>query len=782
MIRELRILPPLAIGRLGSAPEPLDNFTMLDNDAHPLDYRRIVPQETLIVDPKTGRISGSRTPQRITFKDRGRIRPVAPFLEVFARVDRSRTWQPLTLDVLAQHGCSVKDVSWRVTVANRKVERRTGNPDDAVEATTGWFSNHVSQPLEGRCANFISLKRFIDFGSVRFIKPTKDYPEIRFRFSPAKGLIYGPNLNDAELEALRKDHPDIYLVPKERRIYNKKKGWYRFEPPAGIDDALPGYQGTFVSETLPPSLYAIIPPAPPWLNNNVAIARGYFDDACDGIVEVTLEGGNRAKPLVAAARITAGPPMLVPDSLFVRNLCDDLDQVIFGPAVEDEPFEQTRARAEDIIRRAFETVRFLNVAVMNGNPVDARDPLDIDTMPAEEAFDVLRPMRPIFSEQTADTLAIMRLHQQVYAAMRAGAAPWFPTLLRKPDQAADFTDHGRRKMPALMCGADGNYLALTHRQINTISRAAQRTLERQGTAPASRAGAPKAALSARNVSAQRHQDLNFVARGNPVSTRPITSVANCTPGLEVDLRAVWRRVFEGIVLREYDNLVVDVTDPALVHLKGCRLLRISYGTGTPFLTMAQAIGPSPADTVAQSVVYATDANPWGLAPLEWSNALAAMLHARVGETVTCDFTKAPAWYAQQKWNDRNDPLKDSSDPYVTHDLKVRPFFEDDTAVISRVLAQAGELTQGLCSPWQNDYRECSCYYWASARPDFVNVEPTPAGRSAGDNWLQKARTGTYVPDDYADSRLVLYEDLFNDWEKWLRFAIGGKDDPGQGEG
>ena len=776
MIRELRILPPLAIGRLGSAAEPVDNFTMLESDEHPLDFRRIVPQETLRVDPKTGAIAGSHTPEDITFKDGERIRPVAPFLEVFARVDRSKKWQPLTLALLATHGCSVKDLAWQVSVANRKVERRTANPSDAVLAETGWFSSHAPQPLMGRCANFISPKRVIDFGSVRFIKPTKQYPEIRFRFSPAKGLIYGPNLTDAEMAALRAANPGIYEVPKNRRIYNKKKGWYKFEPPAGIDDAIPNYHGKFVSETLPPSLYSIIPPAPCWLNNNIAIARGYLDDACDGIVEVTLKRRKGATRLSAVARITAGPPMLVPDSLFVRNLCDDLDQVIFGPRIEHESYEETRARAEDIMRRAFETVRFLNVAVMNGNPVDARDPLDFDTMPAEEAFDVLRPMRPVFSEKTADTLAIMRLHQQVYAALRAGAAAWFPSLLRKPEQVADFTDSGRRKMPALMCGADGNYLALTHRQINTIYRAAGQPIDLGDAASETlQADAPPAVLSARNLSAQRHLDINFVARGNPVSTRPVSAIANCTPGLEVDLRAVWRRVFEGIVIREYDNLVTDVTDPALAHLKGCRLLRISYGTETPFFTMAQAIGPSPADTVTQSVVYATDANPWGLAPLEWSNALAKMLHARVGQTVTCDFTRKTAWSGQQPWSDK-------SESYVTHDLTVRPFFEDDTAVISRVLAQAGELTQGLYSPWQNDYRECSCYYWASARPDFVNVEPTPAGASAGDNWLQKERTGAYIPDDYVDSRLVLYDDLFKDWEKWLRFAIGGKDDSGKGKG
>lgn len=107
-------------------------------------------------------------------------------------------------------------------------------------------------------------------------------------------------------------------------------------------------------------------------------------------------------------------------------------------------------------------------------------------------------------------------------------------------------------------------------------------------------------------------------------------------------------------------------------------------------------------------------------------------------------------------------------------LVVRDFFEEGTAVISEDLAQAGELTQGLCSPWQNDLRECSCYYWASSRPDFVNTYIGKDGLTHGDNWFAKARTGEYVPDDYADPRLVGYDDLFQDWEQ-LQFQIKGKD-------
>jgi hypothetical protein len=225
----------------------------------------------------------------------------------------------------------------------------------------------------------------------------------------------------------------------------------------------------------------------------------------------------------------------------------------------------------------------------------------------------------------------------------------------------------------------------------------------------------------------------------------------------------------GIELREYDNLVIKMEpgdlDQKLPNLSGHRLLRVDGQ-----LMMTQAIGPSPADVDSQSVVLATDANPFGIAPLEWSNALAQILHKSQGRKVKCDFTKDPVWLKQARWTGE-------TGSYITVKIMVRPFFERDSAVISPALAQPGELTQGLCSPWQNDYRECSCYYWASARPDYVNVEPTPSGASRGDNWMQKARTGNYVADDYVDTRLLHYDELFASWESVLKFQVGGHDVP-----
>lgn len=789
-LRELRILPPFAIARLGAATDdPLDSFTVEDDPQHPLAWRRIVPQETLVVDEESGAVT-SRTPETISFRTAGNgkrpglIRPVAPFLEVFAQIDGEERLRPLH-EALEQVGESNAKIEWQVSVANRKVVRRTGNEANLVHAETGWFSDHGRHPLKGTCTNFVSPKSFIDFGSVRFINPMGDFREIRLRFVPAKGLIYGPKLEKREKSTKLEDptQPPPFDLPAKYGIYDASKDWYRY----GSEE------NPVKNETVPPSLYAIEPPAPPWLHDNTAISRGYFDDTCDGFAEVrvTLSDGRQ---LNARARICAGPPALVPDAQFVRTLLDDLEQVILGPEVaEDEPYESIRDRACDIVRRAYETVHFMNLTVMNGNDIKGRPALSLDSMPEEEAADTERAIRPIMGPGTVDTLAILALHEQVYAALRGGAAPWFVDLLRKPDEVADYTDRGRRKMPALMCGADNNYLALTWRQIDTIRKASQKTLFH-----ARADAAPEGTVSAQPGEPEkpwvqpvnRTAHLQYAAAGNPISSRPITSVANCCPGLEVDFRAVWRRMFTGIVLREYDNMVMEIEPGApaeCANLAGCRLLRIVLPDDgrkrTPrekaawekrrFIpTMTTITGPASSDTEG-AIVLTTDKNPYGLAQLEWSNLLAPVLAGCQGKKVRCDFTMQPSEEQQPIIEDGPDTKKN----YVSIEMDVRNFFEEGTAVISDALAKAGELTQGLCSPWQNDYRECSCYYWASARPDFINVQPGPDGLSKGDNWLQKKRTGDYVPDDYVDSRLILYNELFTDWQKWLRFQIGGKDGP-----
>ena len=267
-----------------------------------------------------------------------------------------------------------------------------------------------------------------------------------------------------------------------------------------------------------------------------------------------------------------------------------------------------------------------------------------------------------------------------------------------------------------------------------------------------------------NLSAQ----LSYRARGNPPNSLPETAISNCFPGLEFDFRNIWRRILVGIVIVENNNYVIEAEDPAFKDLLHHRLLRID---GNDVVT--RTFGPisprgGPRDLAT------SQSNP--VAFMEWSNTIAKIL-TKQGQKVRCEFTKEAS--------DLEVLLPADSKDLLVREMELRRIFEhvkvDGKETIQAVLAadlvKPGELSQGLCSPWQNDYRECACYYWAASRPDYINVVPASDGASQGDNWMQTERGGQYVLDDLADSRLISYDDLFTSWEKVLQFQIGGKDAP-----
>jgi hypothetical protein len=276
---------------------------------------------------------------------------------------------------------------------------------------------------------------------------------------------------------------------------------------------------------------------------------------------------------------------------------------------------------------------------------------------------------------------------------------------------------------------------------------------------------PNDPIQARNLSAQ----LQYRAAGNPPSTLPASAISNAFPGLEMDFRNVWKRVFVGIQLHESNNLVVAADDDAPPELRALvNAFRLVCAAGFP--VTVEVTGPSypggPSVPLPDTTFGETRM------PIEWSNALADVLHRHQGQAVECRFAAL------------EDPARE-----VALALTVRPFFHESVvggeatrhAVIAREIAPPGVLSESLCSPWQNDYRECACFYWAASRPDYVNVEPRGDGTSTGQNWMQKDRTAStpliYMADDWLDPALVSYVDLFRHWERSLRFVIGGKDEP-----
>jgi hypothetical protein len=452
-ILELRILPPLAIARLGSSSEPLENYELVVEE--PLAHRVIRPAETLRIDAASGEITDAYVPAvPIAFRDGPHIRPVAPFLEVFARTG-SETLVPLTVDLLAAEGLKPEDLRWTVTVGNIKAFRRTGHPEDKILAATT-FGDHDPHALEGKCENFLPGK-FLPLGSVRYLKPNAAFPEIRLRYTPAAGLVYGAAANRIKEIGVNGPVTETDEVVKDRIIYDPMKpnatwmGW--------ADPGMP-------TDTNPGQIYAGYAAA-----DGTQVSWGYLDDECDGIASVELTvGGNRLRTF---ARIGAGPPAFAPDTLPIRTIADELEQAMFGP--EAAAAQVSPERVEDIVRRAYETVRLLNTAVLNGNPVNGR--LGTESMMSlQDSNDFHRMFEPIMATTLVDNLSVVALHQAVLTALKSGTPPWFADVLRQPEEVGDLSDKGRRKMPAMMRGADARYLTLTRRQIDMIRKSVARGL------------------------------------------------------------------------------------------------------------------------------------------------------------------------------------------------------------------------------------------------------------------------------------------------------------------
>ena len=243
-----------------------------------------------------------------------------------------------------------------------------------------------------------------------------------------------------------------------------------------------------------------------------------------------------------------------------------------------------------------------------------------------------------------------------------------------------------------------------------------------------------------NVTAQ----LAHQARGNPPSTLAVSAISNCFPGLEFDFRNVWKLLFEGIELHE-------------AGLVGSGHVVMDVLSGSPAATAGIAAGDRLVEVDGQSVdVFFTrpDGQTTGQVSWEFSNALVHIVR-KGGETVTCVFRKADG---QQ----------------ISVGLVVRPLF--DGIALNEELADPGALTQGLCSPWQADYRECGCFYWAASRPDFVNVE-NDNGEARGHDWMQsdKNPNAPYRPDQGGFSpEHITYDDLYLEWETQLKFVIDGR--------
>jgi hypothetical protein len=473
-IKELRILPALVIARFGSSPEPLENYEVKLNN--PFGFRQIKQAPTLIVNPETGAVDQETKPdpaRRVAFRDaQGRVKPLAPFLEVWARFEDAGELEPLTKNHLADLALQPADVEWRVQAANIKAFRRTGHPGDKVVANVAIAkadaTAHDARPLLGQGPNFKfdarGSQKSIAFGTMRYIRPTDSFPEIRIRFTPGAGLVFGPRAGDPLVM------DDVYLgitsTPTPLHgpwSYPFAGAWDRYwiGAPNSPPVTAPGdiFQGQLFGGT--------------------KVSDGYLDDTCDGMVEVRLRVGGRL--LTAYARFMSGVPDFAPDSYHVRTIADDLEQMAFGPEVPmpTESAAKMRLKEEvvDILRRAYETVRLMNTSVQNGDQGVGGVRTNRNNMAGQQNGSYNRAFEPFFptgggQAQYANVLEKHRniLKAAIDATQLEGSFA-FVDLVRTYNQIGLLTTAARQRMPAMMRGSDGIELALTRRQRSKLKLA-----------------------------------------------------------------------------------------------------------------------------------------------------------------------------------------------------------------------------------------------------------------------------------------------------------------------
>jgi hypothetical protein len=772
-IVEMFFLPPLAIARLGSSDTPLDNFRWVSDPGLRSGHR------TTIAPAPTIRLATDGTPsvylpREIRFRDDSMLRPVAPFFELWVRADDG-AWRPLTLDVLHELGVGVADLRFRITVANKKAQRLTQTAACGfIASVDARGDDYLPQPLQAVSPHdpdhppLVLDEAPVPLGHFQVVRPLRcatldvDLSIVRVRFTPAKGEVYGPPTATVGIPTPLPEGQEMLwerlmqgrmheVVKLENRILSGDSAWTRFIGAVpGQTDPQPGdnYDGAACGTQR---------------------SWGVVDDTCDGIIEAHLVVGPRRQRLSAYARVTVGAPDYAPDRRTFVSLADDLQDRESG---QDVP-PMTEDEVADLFKRVWETASQINVdaeryRAVRWQPLQDPPPLtDLGSMTAADGdfVRVARLMPRLPPEQAgvpsdlldyADNAAtahsrhaskyelisflrtdpghVRRLVRPPYGRFRQlqvtpAAAP--NPEFRDPRRVRD-TLHDMR-MPPYLRDSDSTAMSLTWRQHRALMGLLDRFANEAGQPDQRRPPTTPPAITPRNLTARAAHKVD----GNPDISRPEDTVGNCYPGLDIDVRNLDRRFFPGLVFEFvcYDPSIVRQPEP---HRLGALLL-YAQGFGDPELLpkYLDKLKPQDRDWIAplqtalhrqlvdQDMVARLREGVWYLDWIEQRGNRLSMMDTGNGEPldglVVWRFVRGLEPGEVEIGLRRRD-----AEGYVALAGWRRLYTEPHTGVLS-LAYQPGELLMSLCSPWQHDFRDCACHYWAANRPDVVYAAAPPGG-------------------------------------------------------
>ncbi len=252
--------------------------------------------------------------------------------------------------------------------------------------------------------------------------------------------------------------------------------------------------------------------------------------------------------------------------------------------------------------------------------------------------------------------------------------------------------------------------------------AVERRVPKPGSSPKPVEAATR--IAPRNLTAR----LAFRVAGNPATTRPEDAVANCYPGLEIDIRNLDRRFFPGLV---FDFIARNDTGSPYKYpnIYGAKLAYVDLEQD-PDLQTDQ--GRKLYDALSDAAGALSEGN-WYLDWIEQSGRRLYM-NRQVDPATEAPMDGLFVWRLVRglepgalKIGLKRRTTETDIDANV-HTIELsgwrRAYLDPKTGVINGAY-QPGEMLQSLCSPWQHDFRDCYCHYWASNHPDVVYGEIYP---------------------------------------------------------
>ncbi|MGR9054267.1 MAG: hypothetical protein ACU84J_16635, partial [Gammaproteobacteria bacterium] len=456
-IEKLWICPPLAFARYGQSTTPMENFHWADNDYAPRGTAETVikPAQTFVVGTD-GTIS-AYLPNEIRFRDGEKWRPVCPFFEVHGRLSDGYEG-PIGLAQLDACGLSLQDVEWTVETANRKAFHYTAHDGDHVTASVTLSGDrHEPVALLGRSPAdspdpLVMPDHAVELGAIQVIKPNGEFPELRLRITPPKGLIYAPSNTDTRnLDLLVPPNQDAAAFLKHiHLILNPASPWAHWTP---------GQDG----RTNPGGLYAQEPDA---------TSLGFLDDSNDGLIRVRLKGARVVDgEQTAYARYTCCPQDFQPDRRPFVSIADGLsdlvnrEQVLDPAYVDGDNWHATEMEIADFMQRVRETMEASNL-----------DHQNLRSKLANEGITPINPDYPFKPEppRPGHPLPLTELGRMNHARFLA-----YDVFKQRLGQRPELMDNWIRdpvaeptvydsKMPAMMRGSDSYPMTLTQRQYDLM--------------------------------------------------------------------------------------------------------------------------------------------------------------------------------------------------------------------------------------------------------------------------------------------------------------------------